>query len=53
MSSIGRVCTLVVLVGAVWVYVNWRTVKTAWRYREQIRAAADAGAALEDLGVLR
>lgn len=53
MNTVGKICTVIVLIGAAWVYANWPTVKMAWRYRDELRTAADAGQALQGMGVLK
>lgn len=53
MSTVGKICTVIVLIGAAWAYANWNALKMAWRYRDEIRTAAETGEALQGLGVLK
>ena len=53
MNTVGKICTVIVLIGAAWVYANWGALKMAWRYRDELRTAAEAGQALQDLGVVK
>lgn len=52
MKTIGTISTLIVIAIIIWVAVNWSTIKTAWKYRSQIEAAAEISGSLTDLGVL-
>jgi hypothetical protein len=51
-KNIGTVCTLIVFGLSIWVAINWKTIKTAYKYREKIAAAADVAGNLQDLGLL-
>ena len=51
MKNLGTICTLIVFGLSIWVAMNWQTIKTAYKYREQIRAAADVAGNLQILGL--
>ncbi|HJX52556.1 MAG TPA: hypothetical protein VJ801_07310 [Polyangia bacterium] len=53
MNGIGKVSTAIVVLLALWVAANWDAIKTAYKYRAQISAAAQLGADLQSLGVLK
>jgi hypothetical protein len=52
-NTVGKICTVIVLIGIAWAWANWGALKMAFRYREELRTAAEAGQALQDLGVVR
>jgi uncharacterized membrane protein YoaT (DUF817 family) len=49
MKNIGTICTLIVFGLSIWCAMNWQTIKTAWKYRAQIEAAADVVGSLQAL----
>lgn len=51
MKAIGTLSTIIVAILIVVVVVNWDTIRLAWKYRTQIRQAAEVGGTLQQLGV--
>jgi hypothetical protein len=53
LTAVGRYSFLILVALAVFVAANWDTIKTAWKYREQIKSAAAVSGSLQTLGVIK
>jgi hypothetical protein len=53
MSAIGKFSTVALVMICVFAAANWKTIRTAWRYRKELDTAAGLAGDLEDMGVLK